>query len=154
MNYDLPELIQDHSGIRLIAIPDVSGLVGSVSFLNSDIPRQSSVAAISGIVAQPERGILRRDALEAEFRALAEQWRKETFFYSSLTKQFAHPAYVRIIAMGMPAIPLVLREMQRTQDNWFYALRFMAGEDAAAGMEDFEDAKSAWLEWGYRNNYI
>jgi hypothetical protein len=30
----------------------------------------------------------------------------------------------------------------------------MAGKDVAAGIKNFEDAKAAWLEWGYSNNYI
>ena len=94
------------------------------------------------------------DVLAKEFRKLVKQWRDETFFLSSLTKMFAHPAYQRIMAMGKEGIPLVLREMQKSQDSWFYALKFMAGEDVAAGIKNFDDAKSAWLEWGYKHNYI
>ena len=55
---------------------------------------------------------------------------------------------------GKEGLPLVLRELQNSNDNWFYALKFMAGEDAAAGIENFDDAKAAWLEWGYKHNYI
>ena len=92
--------------------------------------------------------------LEKEFNVLVAQWREDTFFYSSLTKQFSHPAYVRIMAMGKEGISLVLREMQKSQDNWFYALRFMAGEDVSKGTKDFDEAKTAWIEWGYKHNYI
>lgn len=94
------------------------------------------------------------EALKAEFDLLVNKWKEETFFYSSLTKQFSHPAYTRIIAMGKPALPLVLKELQNSNDNWFYALKFMAGEDVSAGIKTYEEAKSAWLEWGYRHNYI
>jgi len=92
--------------------------------------------------------------LKEEFDSLVKQWKEDTFFVSSLTKQFNHPAYVRIMAMGKEGLPLVLKEMQETQDNWFYALKFMAGEDAAAGIKDFDDAKVAWVSWGYKHNYI
>jgi hypothetical protein len=92
--------------------------------------------------------------LKTEFNLLVQKWRDETLFVSSLGKQFTHPAYVRIIAMGKEGLPLVLNEMQKSNDNWFYALKFMAGEDAAAGIDNFEDAKSAWLLWGYKHNFI
>ncbi len=108
----------------------------------------------SEAAAELENVVSPKHPLKGEFNSLVDQWKRETFYQSSLTRQFNHPAYVRIMAMGEPAIPLVLREMQRTQDNWFYALKFMAGKDVAAGIEDFEEAKAAWLEWGYRSNYI
>src|SRR5580658_4984723 len=40
------------------------------------------------------------DSLEAEFHSLVNRWKMETFYLSSLTKKYAHPAYQRIIAMG------------------------------------------------------
>jgi hypothetical protein len=95
--------------------------------------------------------------LEAEFNSLVRQWREETFSYSSLTKAFSHPAYVRIMAMGKDGLEYVLRELKTSNDSWFYALKFMAGKDGegvAEGVKDSETAKSAWLEWGYKNNYI
>ena len=89
-----------------------------------------------------------------EFAALVKQWKDEIFFHSSNTKIFTHPAYQRIIAMGIAGLPLVLRELRDNPDRWFYALRYMAGTDIAAGMKNAEDARTAWLEWGYKNNYI
>ena len=59
--------------------------------------------------------------------------------------------------MGTAGIPLVLGELQKNSGRWFYALKFMAGEkgkDVAAGINNYEDARAAWLEWGYKNNYI
>ncbi|MGA9408422.1 MAG: hypothetical protein WBW71_14905 [Bacteroidota bacterium] len=93
------------------------------------------------------------DSLAKEFPKLVTQWREETFHLSSLTKIYAHPAYQRIMAMGTDGLSLVLSELQKKPDRWFYALKFMAGEDVAAGMKN-EDARAAWLEWGYKNNYI
>ncbi len=92
--------------------------------------------------------------LAKEFHALVERWKRETFSLSSLTKIYAHPAYQRIMAMGVAGIPLVLKELQKDQGHWFYALKFMAGNNVSDGMTNFEDAKAAWLEWGYKNNYI
>lgn len=94
------------------------------------------------------------EELANEFHALVERWKAETFFHSSLTKVFAHPAYLRIIAMGTAGLALVLNELQKNPDRWFYALKLMAGTDVADGMKDAEDARAAWLQWGYKNNYI
>jgi hypothetical protein len=89
-----------------------------------------------------------------EFQSLVKQWKEETYPLSSLTKIYAHPAYQRIMAMGSDGLPFVLRELKNNQGHWFYALKFMAGKNISAGMNDFEEAKGAWLEWGYKNNYI
>jgi len=97
------------------------------------------------------------DSLAEEFHSLVKQWNEETFYISSLSKIFSHPAYVRIMAMGTEGLPLVLGELQKRQGNWFYALKFMAGEKGkgvAAGIKNYEDARAAWLEWGYNHNYI
>lgn len=94
------------------------------------------------------------DSIAAEFPKLVKQWKDETFFVSSSTKLFNHPAYVRIMAMGTAGISLVLKELQKDSGRWFYALKFMAGKDVSAGIKDYDEAKSAWLEWGYKNNYI
>ena len=113
----------------------------------------------AGERAQVTKYVVEQDAsrngdLEKEFNALVAQWKEDTFACSSLTKQFGHPAYMRIMALGKQGIPLVLREMRKSQDDWFYALKFMAGEDAAKGVKDFDAAKAAWTQWGYQHNYI
>ncbi len=56
--------------------------------------------------------------------------------------------------MGTAGLALVLNELQKNPDRWFYALKLMAGTDVADGMKDAEDARAAWLQWGYKNNYI
>src|SRR5712692_7930579 len=71
-----------------------------------------------------------------EFHALVERWKQETFALSSLTKIYAHPAYQRIMAMGAAGIPFVLKELQKDQGHWFYALKFMAGRNVSAGMDN------------------
>jgi len=92
--------------------------------------------------------------LAQEFDVLARRWRHETFAISSLTKIYMHPSYQRIIAMGKDGLPLVLNALRENQGNWFYALKYMAGEDVSEGIKNFEDAKAAWIEWGYAHNYI
>ena len=99
-------------------------------------------------VSVPVTGIAR------EFQTLASQWKKETIAASSLSDIFTHPAYQRIMAMGKPALPFILRDLQQNSGYWFHALRFIVGKDIAAGTETISDARSAWLEWGYQNGYL
>jgi hypothetical protein len=96
------------------------------------------------------------DSIAEEFPKLVKQWKDETAFHSSLSKKFTNPAYVRIMAMGKPALPLILSELQKNSGHWFYALKYIAGKDVAAesNAQSFEEARAAWLEWGYKNNHI
>lgn len=95
-----------------------------------------------------------RDLTESEFNELVAEWRKDTRFHSSLSRKFTHWAYVTIIAAGKAALPLILKELEARADHWFYALRFIARRDVAAGTETVEQARQAWLSWGRENNYI
>jgi hypothetical protein len=102
-------------------------------------------------VSVPATGIAR------EFQTLASQWKKETGFHSSLSEKFTHPAYQRIMAMGKPALPFILRDLRNALDHWFYALQFIAGNEGknvALGAANLDAARDAWLEWGYKHGYL
>ena len=94
--------------------------------------------------------------LETEFHALADQWRRETGMLSSSSKMAAHPAYQKIIGMGVAAIPLLLRELAARPDHWFAALRAISGENPVpreyAGQ--VPEMCACWLDWGRRKGYI
>jgi hypothetical protein len=84
------------------------------------------------------------------FHRLARQWQEETAVHSSTTIIARHPAYRAIIAMGRPAVPLILRSLARSPDHWFEALRTITGEDPVRPeSRDCLDAMAAdWLVWG------
>ena len=92
--------------------------------------------------------------LEQRFNALADQWRNDTLFLSSVDKMAIHPAYQRIIGMGPQALPLILRELQASPDHWFWALHAISGEDPVRPGAAFEEAADAWLAWGKERGYI
>jgi len=130
--------------------------VNQFAHINS---KPSAVDYMCYYIMSNERMVEANDdaGLTAEFEALVRQWKDETFLISSSTKLFNHPAYIRIIAMGTAGLPLVLRELQKNTGRWFYALKYMAGEDGkgvGVGMKDYDDVREAWLKWGYENNYI
>ncbi len=91
-----------------------------------------------------------RETPEEKFARLAEQWRAETGMLSSLNEMAMHPAYQQIIGMGETAVPLLLRELARTPDHWFWALRAITGADPvpAADRGKLPRMAEAWLKWG------
>ncbi len=95
-------------------------------------------------------------SIDVVFAKLAEIWKEETKYSSSLTKLIMHDAYQRIIGLGPDVIPYILRDLEVSGDQWFAALQSLTGENPIKP----EDAgrvrkmREAWLEWGRENNYI
>lgn len=97
-----------------------------------------------------------RETPAQKFRALATAWRNETRVLSSATEMAMHPAYQQIIGMGSVAIPLLLRELQKKPDHWFWALKAIAGVDPVSPSERGRQKQmtAAWLRWGKEHGYI
>lgn len=87
---------------------------------------------------------------EQKFQRLASQWQEETLFVSSTTKMCTHPAYLQIIGMGPAAVPLLLRELERQPNHWFWALHAITGADPVDPRDrgNVERMTRAWLRWG------
>jgi len=98
----------------------------------------------------------KHSAFEEEFQQLANRWKRETAFYSNLSKIVLHADYQRIMAMGPDVIPLILRDLSQKPAHWFWALHNLvrAGQDPAEGLTTIEEARQAWLAWGRDNNYL
>ena len=95
--------------------------------------------------------ITRRPWSDAEkFYSLAEAWRQEVRFTSSLTQMVLHPTYQRIIGMGVAAVPFLLRELERKPDHWFWALHAITGADPVKPEDrgKLRKMSEAWLTWG------
>ena len=95
--------------------------------------------------------VTRRPPSDAEkFYSLAEAWRQDVRFTSSLTQMILHPTYQRIIGMGVAAVPFLLRELERKPDHWFWALHAITGADPVEPEDRGKLRKMAevWLTWG------
>ncbi|MBA5866943.1 MAG: hypothetical protein GDA67_09660 [Nitrospira sp. CR1.3] len=95
--------------------------------------------------------VTRRPQGDAEkFLALAELWRRDVQFMSSVTEMVLHPAYQRIIGMGFAVVPYLLRELERAPDHWFWALTAITGADPVQPEHRGKLRKmaDAWLRWG------
>ena len=88
------------------------------------------------------------------FAALAESWRTETLLESSMTRMAMHRAYQQIIGLGYAVVPLILAELEREPNYWFWALTSITGEDPAAGEDTLEGATACWLTWGREHGYV
>lgn len=94
--------------------------------------------------------------LERTFHELAEQWRAETVLMSFVQDMALHPAYQQIIGLGPDAVPLILGELQREPDHWFWALNAITREDPTGPEDagDIEKMTKKWLKWGRERGYI
>lgn len=84
------------------------------------------------------------------FQRLAATWQAETKYLSSLKEIVLNRAYQQIIGMGDQAVPLILRELEREPDHWFWALTAITGyePDLPEESANVETMAAAWLEWG------
>jgi hypothetical protein len=66
------------------------------------------------------------------------------------------PPYQRIIGMGLPAVPLILEELRREPNQWFWALEAITEGNpvpmAVAGK--VREMADAWIEWGKRHGFL
>ncbi len=94
--------------------------------------------------------------IENEFCKLVEVWRKDVAFTSSIEKMAMHPNYQRIIGMGPAVVPLILRDLEKESDHWFWALHSITGADPVDPKDagDIDKMAHAWIEWGRREGLI
>lgn len=99
-----------------------------------------------------------RSPKEASFQHLAKQWKRETGHLSSVMQKARHWAYLRIIAMGPDAVPLLLSQLRSEgtmPHHWFVALAYVTGEDPVPEDDrgNVLKMRDAWLNWGVANGY-
>lgn len=86
------------------------------------------------------------------FNAMARRWREETMLYSSISDTMLNHWYLEIIALGNPAIPLIIDELKNNPDYWFAALREITRQDPVRPEHkgNFELMRRDWLQWAER----
>ena len=108
------------------------------------------------LVREPRRS----SASETKFSNLVSEWHDETDMHSSLLRVISHPAYLKIIAMGHIAIPMILREMKSGPGHWFPAIEALTvdllekGEEPAKECATSSEARAAWVRWGESKGYL
>jgi hypothetical protein len=95
-------------------------------------------------------------ALTERFTRLVKQWKSECRYMSNLAQMAILRSYQNIIGMGDPAIPLILQELKKETDHWFWALEAITGENPVRNKSagKVELMAQAWVEWGIKKGYI
>jgi len=90
------------------------------------------------------------NALKGRFAELASRWKAAHAMTSSVTQMALDPSYQEIIGMGPQAVPLILAELRKGPDHWFWALRSITGQDPVAeeSRGDMIEMTETWLDWG------
>jgi len=96
------------------------------------------------------------EEFEKRFTELADKWQKAHAFTSSDTDMVLDPSYQEIIGMGYPVVPLILRELQKEPDNWFWALRAISGENPVRHEDQgrIRQMAEAWVRWGRERGLV
>jgi hypothetical protein len=98
----------------------------------------------------PVRATPPTEAVEKRVQHLLERWRAETAYLSSSTRITGHPAYQELIALGPPALPFLLRDLEQTEDGHLsLALAAITGAHPVPAEERGQIRKvaAAWLRW-------
>lgn len=114
-----------------------------------DAPREGLIQGQSTSITGADM-IASGDVLSEQFRFLIETIRRECAHLSTAREVGQHPAYLQIIAMGPPALPLLLRELEERPDHWFLALREITQENPVLPEHRgiLSEMAQDWLRWG------
>ncbi|MCY4449837.1 MAG: N-6 DNA methylase [Chloroflexi bacterium] len=90
------------------------------------------------------------------FDRLVSEWEHDRPKGVDLHEMVMHPAYQRIVGMGVQAVPWLLERLERQPGHWFVALGTITGADPVPteSQGKIDEMAAAWLEWGRRLGYL
>lgn len=94
--------------------------------------------------------------LRERFRRLVAEWKAESRYLSNSAQMAMLKPYQRIIGMGWPAVPLILEEMRREPDQWFWALEAITEENPVPteALGNVRAMTQAWNQWGTKQGLL
>lgn len=96
------------------------------------------------------------ETIDQHVARLLQRWRDETAYLSSSTAITAHPAYQKLIGLGLAALPSLFRDLEQTGDGHLSsALTAITGADPISSEERGKIRKlaDAWLRWAREQGY-
>src|SRR6266404_5895121 len=97
-----------------------------------------------------------RSTPRERFQRLAAEWKEQSRHMSNTAQMAMLRPYQKIIGMGVDAVPLILEELQREPDQWFWALEAITDESPvppeAAGK--VRQMTQAWIDWGKQRGLL
>ncbi len=93
--------------------------------------------------------------LQARFTKLVATWKAARGHSSSINAWVKLPAYRAIIDLGPAVVPLLLQELEREPDHWFWALKELSGENpvTAESRGNVVEMAKCWIQWGKAKGY-
>jgi hypothetical protein len=90
------------------------------------------------------------------FQQLAAQWKEKSQHLSNTAQMAMLKPYQQIIGMGDRALPLILEELQREPDHWFWALEAITQVDPVPPDLAGKVRRQAevWIAWGKKQGYV
>jgi hypothetical protein len=113
-------------------------------------------AQLTTTTKQKSESVARRKAdIESTFRVLVSAWKSRKSHSSSIEEMSMDLAYQQIIGLGPNAVPLLLRELEREPDHWFWALHAITRHDPVprASRGKISEMAKAWIVWGKQQGY-
>jgi hypothetical protein len=96
------------------------------------------------------------EPIQERFQRLRDDWKSKTRHLSNTAQISLVFSYQKIIGMGLAAVPLILAELEREPDHWFWALEAITGESPVPKSDagDMDASARAWIEWGRQNGLL
>lgn len=95
-------------------------------------------------------------SIEERFRRLATEWKEQSRYLSNTAQMAMLKPYQRIIGLGLPVVPLILEELNREPNQWFWAIEAITEQNPvppeATGQVRL--MAQAWIEWGKQQGFV
>jgi hypothetical protein len=104
--------------------------------------------------------LYRRDAtdtaLRDRFHRLAAEWKERSRYLSNSAQIAMLKPYQRLIGMGPQVVPLILEELEREPDQWFWALEAITEENPVPpeAVGNVRRMAQAWIDWGKKQGLL
>lgn len=102
------------------------------------------------------RSLVEISDLSRNFEMLVSEWVEGTENVSSVTQLWNHPAYIKIISIGKPVLPLIFKELQRRPNWWFRALQIITGDNPVPHeyRGNLPEMTRCWLIYAREHGYL
>ncbi|MDA0833231.1 MAG: hypothetical protein O2955_06770 [Planctomycetota bacterium] len=90
------------------------------------------------------------------FQKLTAEWKTQSRYLSNSAQMAMLKPYQQIIGMGTPAVSMILEELARDPDQWFWALEAITTENpvSASSTGRVNEMAQDWIDWGRDQGYL
>ena len=90
------------------------------------------------------------------FHRLAAEWKAQSRFLSNSAQMAMLRPYQQIIGTGPAVVPLILDELRREPDQWFWAMKSIREQNTVPpeGVAKVRRLAEAWVTWGEQQGVV